>query len=66
MENVRQFSHARGGGLHETYNVSVLFHKLQGLDDAIIEDVVFLLAVACCLVLLVHHLRRHAIVNILF
>ena len=58
MENVREFLYTGGGGLHETHNLRILLHKLQSLHDTIIKDVIFFLAVECCLVLFVHHLRE--------
>jgi len=66
VENVGEFFDAGRRGLNETYNVLFLFHKLQSLDDAIIEYVFLLFAAAWCLVLFVHHLQSHDIVNILF
>jgi hypothetical protein len=57
MKNVREFLYTGRGGLYETHNLPILFHKLQRLHDAIIKDVVFFFAVECCLVLFVHHLR---------
>jgi hypothetical protein len=66
VKNVGEFLHTGRGGLNETYNILFLFHKVQSLYNAIIEYVLLLFAAAWCLVLFIHHLQSHDIVNILF
>jgi hypothetical protein len=46
VENISELLQTGGRGLNETYNVLLLFHELQSLYDAIIQDVVPLLAAA--------------------